>query len=179
MPPLEPPHSHFLNAATGWLMLGNAAEARREFEQLGPTARTHPDVLDFQWRIFAHEKRWEEAVDVAQCLVDQCPKHADAWVHRSFALHDLRRTQEAFDLLLPAAKSFPKETTIPYNLACYASQLGDLPAARKWFRRVLTRGKSPEEKRHRLAAALEDADLQPLWPEFQRRIADYESGSVS
>jgi len=170
MPNLEPPDNHFLDAATGWLMLGNAAEARHEFDQLSAAARKHPDTLDFEWRWLAHEQRWEEAVEVARRLVDQCPKRAEAWIHRSFALHELRRTQEAFDLLLPAAKSFPKETTIPYNLACYLSQLGDLPAARKWFQRVLTLGKSPEEKLDRLHAALEDTDLKPLWPELRQDL---------
>ena len=176
MPNLEPPDSYFLDAATGWLMLGNAEEARREFEQMRTEAQAHPDALDFQWRWFAHEKRWEDAVDVAQRLVDQHPKRAEAWIHRSFALHELRRTQEAFDLLLPAAKSFPREITIPYNLACYLSQLGDLTAARKWFQRVLTLGKSPEEKLHRLHAALEDADLKPLWPELRQRLEDFDPG---
>src|SRR5688572_24922952 len=66
MPSLEPPDNHFLDAATGWLMLGNAEEARREFEQMRTEAQAHPDALDFQWRWFAHEKRWEDAVDVAQ-----------------------------------------------------------------------------------------------------------------
>lgn len=169
---LEPPDNHFLDAATGWLMLGNAEEARREFEQLSPTARKHPDALDFEWRWLAHLKRWEEAVTVAQQLVDHCPKRADAWIHRSFALHELRRTREAFDLLLPALKKFPKETTIPYNLACYTCQLGDLPAARQWLERALALDKSPAEKRERLRAALEDPDLKPLWPELRQRWED-------
>lgn len=179
MPNLESPDNHFLDAATGWLMLGNAKEARHEFEQLSPTARAHPDALDFEWRWLAHEKRWEEAVEVAQRLVEQCPRRADAWIHRSFALHELRRTQEAHDLLLPALKRFPKETTIPYNLACYTSQLGDLAAARKWIQRVLAVGKSPAEKLHRLSAALEDMDLQPLWPELREQLENLADGSDS
>lgn len=169
---LEPPDSHFLDAATGWLMLGNAEEARREFEQLSPTARKHPDALDFEWRWLAHLKRWEEAVEVAQQLVDHHPKRADAWIHRSFALHELRRTREAFDLLLPALKKFPKEATIPYNLACYTCQLGDLPAARQWLERALALDKSPAEKRERQRAALEGPDLKPLWPELRQRWED-------
>jgi Flp pilus assembly protein TadD len=94
-------------------------------------------------------------------------------------LHELRRTQEAHDLLLPALKRFPKETTIPYNLACYTSQLGDLPAARKWFQRVLVLGKSPAEKLQRLTAALEDVDLKPLWRELRQRRRNLEAGSDS
>jgi len=166
---LESPDNFFLDAATGWLMLGNAVESWREFEQIRPEAREHPAVVEFLWHYYAHEKRWLEAVEAAGTLVEACPDEPTAWIHRSFALHELRRTQEAFDLLLPAAKHFPKETTIPYNLACYTSQLGDLPAARKWFQRVLTLAKSSAGKLQRISAALEDIDLKPLWPELRER----------
>lgn len=179
MSPIEPPDSHFLNAATGWLMLGNSAEAWREFEQIQPLLHAHPEALDFQWQWFAREKRWLEALDIGGCLVHLCPEDPIAWIHRSYALHELRRTREAFDLLLPAAQRFPKETTIPYNLSCYTSQLGDLPAARRWFTRVLTLGKGPAEKLHRLHAALEDADLQPLWPELRRQLESLKMKSGS
>jgi len=179
MPTLEPPDSHFLDAATGWLMLGNADEARREFEQLCPSARNHPSALDFEWHWLAHEQRWDEAVEVAQRLVEQSAHRADSWIHRSFALHELRRTQEAHDLLLPALKQFPEEPTIPYNLACYASQLGDLTAARRWILRVLRLDESPVGQLQRLSAALEDADLQPLWPELRKRVEKLQDGSTS
>lgn len=179
MPNLEPPDNHFLDAATGWLMLGNAEEAWREFDQLSATARAHPDALDFEWRWLAHEKRWADAVDVAMRLVKLCPKRADAWIHRSFALHELRRTQEAFDLLLPALKKFPKETTIPYNLACYTTQLGDLAAGRQWLQKVLARGKTSAEKIERLNSALEDADLKPLWSELRQLLERLQADSHS
>ena len=176
---LEPPDSHFLDAATGWLMLGNAEEAWREFERIRPEACAHPDVLDFEWRWFAHEKRWKEAVEAGQRLVNLWLARVDAWMHRSFALHELRRTQEAFDLLLLAVERFPKETTIPYNLACYTSQLGDLSAARQWFESVLTLGRKPAEKVHRLQCALADSDLKPLWPELRQRLENLEAEAGS
>ncbi len=75
-----------------------------------------------------------------------------------------------FGLLQPAAECFPKETTVPYNLACYTCQLGDLPGALQWFARALALGESPVEKVLRLRAALQDADLQPLWPEFRQLV---------
>jgi tetratricopeptide (TPR) repeat protein len=179
MLPLEPPDSHGLNAATGWLMLGNAAEARAEFQRLRAGLREHPQVLEFEWRLLAAEKRWLDAVAAGERLLRVCPEDANAWVHRSYALHELRRTREAFDLLLPALRRFPKEIIIPYNLACYTCQLGDLPAARRWLERALALDDNAEEKFQRLRAALEDPDLQPLWPELRRRIADGDAGSVS
>jgi len=179
MTTLVPPDCHYLDAAIGWLMLGNAAEAWHEFEQIRPESRTQPMVLDFQWQWFSHEKRWQEAVEIAEMLMGVFPDDPGAWIHRSFALHELRRTREAFDLLLPAVKRFPRETTIPYNLSCYSTQLGDLPAARKWFERVLTRARGPAERAQRLESALEDSDLQPLWPELRQRLESLAAGPDS
>ena len=171
MSPIEPPDSHILNAATGWLMLGNAVESRAEFQQISATLREHPLVLEFEWRLLAAEKRWLAAVAASGRLLRVCPDDVNAWVHRSYALHELRRTREAFDKLLPAIKRFPKETIIPYNLACYTCQLGDLKAARMWLEQTLALDRGDEEKLRRLRAALEDPDLKPLWPELKRRVA--------
>lgn len=171
MLPLEPPDTHYLNAATGWLMLGDVAEARSEFNLIRLALRAHPEVLDFEWRLLAREQRWLAAADVGERLVQVCPDDANAWVHRSFALHELRRTREAFDHLLPAAGRFPKETIIPYNLACYTCQLGDLAAAGRWLDQALALSENAQQKLVRLESALEDVDLEPLWPELKERFA--------
>jgi Flp pilus assembly protein TadD len=71
----------------------------------------------------------------------------------------LKRTQEAFAVLLPVARKFPTEPTIPYNLACYTAQLGDLVAARDWLAQAFRLGNAKEIK----VQALEDPDLAPLW----------------
>ena len=80
------------------------------------------------------------------------------WVQRSFALHKLKRSQEAFDRLLPAAAQFPKEWVIPYNLACYCAQLGQPDESKVWFEKSMAiDGKAPAK------AAVDDPDLKPLW----------------
>ena len=164
------PDHHHVNAAVGWLMLGDVGAARAEFEKLSATSRGLPQVLGVEWELLAREQRWEAAVAVAAAQLTATPEDPAPWIHRSFGLHELRRTREAFALLLPAAARFPQESTIPYNLACYRSQLGDLTGAREWFARALAFGKSPGAKLHRLRAALEDADLKPLWPEFRQQL---------
>jgi len=149
-------------------MLGNAREARAEFERISARSRRTPEVLDVEWRLLADEKRWEEAVAAADAQVLASPDHAEGWIHRSFALHELRRTESARDLLLPAAKLFAKETTIPYNLACYECQLGNLEGARDWLCRALSRHKSADSRREQLAMAMADPDLLPLAEEIRR-----------
>lgn len=160
--PLEPPDSHHLRAAMGWLELGNAVAAEEELERIAATLLVHPDVLEMRWHVYAYARRWAAAVDAAAALVEHDPDRADAWVHRSYALHELRRTQEALDQLLPVVDQFPKVWTIPYNLACYCAQLGRLPEARAWLRRtfaIATKARSQKELRLR---ALADPDLEPL-----------------
>lgn len=86
--------------------------------------RAHPKVLLVRYAIYAKVKRWDACVDIANAVVAEAPSLAEGWINRSFALHELKRTQEALDKLLSVAGAFPEVWTIPYNLACYACQLG-------------------------------------------------------
>jgi len=156
--PLEPPASFHLRAAKGWLELGNHVEADAELDEIKPVLRWHPDVLDVRWHIYAAAKKWERCLDIANAMINLAPDFSEAWTHRSYALHELKRTQEAFDQLLPAAGTFPKVWTIPYNLACYLAQLGRLDESRKWLNKAMV---ADEDAVKRIA--LEDPDLKPLW----------------
>lgn len=161
------PDLHHLNAALGWLALGNTAEARADLERLDPDCRHLPEVLAVEWQVLADERRWNEAADVGDRWVEATSAAVEAWIQRSFALHEARRTREAWDKLLPAATLFPRVHTVAYNLACYACQLGDLDAARRWLRRSLLDIKNREERSHWTVAAQKDEDLRPLWNEIR------------
>jgi Flp pilus assembly protein TadD len=168
---LEPPDLHWLNAAQGWLMLGNAREGWAELGHIRADRADHPQVLSVKWGLLAAEKRWLEATAVAEFHLRVDPDDAEGWVHRSYSLHELRHTREALDRLLPAVDRFPEEGIIPYNLACYSCQLGDLPAAQAWLERAFTTDPDEETRWDRLTTALADADLQPLWPELKKKVA--------
>jgi len=163
MKSLEPPDTHFLNAALGWLELGNPLEASAELENITPTLRSHPAVLELRWQIFAKEKKWEACVDIGEAMVKIAYDLPESWIHRSFALHELKRTKEAADKLEAAADLFPSIWTIPYNLACYACVLGELAEAREWLRDALDLA---EDKKAAKLMALEDPDLDRLWLEI-------------
>ena len=70
--------------------------------------------------------------------------------------------QKAWDALRPAVELFPEEALVPYNLACYACQLGDPAEARQWLRKAIARGEKDEIKR----LALNDPDLAVLREEI-------------
>lgn len=60
--PFSSPDSHHLRAAQGWLELGNHLEADKELDEITPQLRTHPDVLEVRWHIYAHAEKWEASV---------------------------------------------------------------------------------------------------------------------
>ena len=157
--PLEPPDSHHLNAAQGWFGLGDCKSALAELEFIAPVMRSHPDVLAVRCDIYTATMKWPAVVAVAWALVRLIPDKPSGWVRRSFALHGLKQTQQAFDLLLPAAEKFPEIPTIPYNLACYCAQLGKLEEARRWLRQSYEIGNAKMLK----MVARYDPDLAPLF----------------
>ena len=147
-----------LEAAEGWLGLGLHLDANEELDKITPQLRDHPDVLELRWHICAKDKKWDACLEIAAAIIRLAPERADGWVHRSFSLHELKWTQEAFNQLLPAVDGFPTVWTIPYNLACYSSQLHQFDEAQKWLKKAMALDK--ETVQH---AALDDEDLKPLW----------------
>jgi len=158
MPRLSQSDKFHIQAAHGWLELGNAAEASAELDRITPELRDHPDVLELRLEIFHQGKTWQSLFEAADSMVRLCPERSTGWVQRSFALHELRRTGEAYEKLLPAAEKFPDVWPIPYNLACYCAQLGRLYEAKQWFKKAMA---ADEETAKR--EAIDDLDLKPLW----------------
>ena len=148
-----------LLAAQGWLDLGDGQSANDELDNITPTFRAHPDVLETRWEIYAADCNWIACVDIGKALTQLAPQRAVAWIHHAFALHEMKRTLEAFDVLSPVARRFPSEPTIPYNLACYTCQLGRRAEAEGWLTKAFALGNAKEIK----LQAMDDPDLAPLW----------------
>ncbi len=161
--PLEPPDSLHLLAAQGWLELGNPTDANAELEQITPELRSHPEVLEVRWEVHAAAKEWEAALEIAAALLQLAPDEAIGWVHRSYALHELKRTAEARDNLLRVVDKFPLSATMRYNLACYECQLGRLEQAKQRLEKAFALGDVQKMK----LAALGDPDLEPLWNDIE------------
>jgi predicted Zn-dependent protease len=162
MQPLDPPDSLHLQAAQGWIELGNPVEADAELGKITPQHRGHPAVLELRWEICAKEKKWDAALEIASALVQVVPDHPLGWVHRSFCLHELERTAEARDNLLRVVDKFPGDAIMLYNLACYECRLGRLEQTMHWLRAAFDIGDPQELK----PMALKDPDLEPLWKQI-------------
>ena len=160
---LEPHDVMHLNAAEGWLGLGNHVEANEELEKITPTMRSHPDVLAVRYGIYAKANRWDACVHIAAAIVKLAPESTFGWIQRSFALHVLKRTKEALENLLPAVDLFPKEIVIRYNLACYECVLGNMGRAKLRLSEAFSLAQKQECFDKWRLAALDDKDLEPLW----------------
>jgi tetratricopeptide (TPR) repeat protein len=157
--PIGYPDSFHLKAAEGWLELGSHKEAYLELEKVAARLRVHPYVLELRWRIYAQARNWRMCLQIAQGLCALTPGSPVGWIHLSYALHELGRTQEAWENLSAAAEKFPRLSPLLYNLACYSFQLGRSGDAMRLLRKAFDCGDSKALR----AMALKDPDLRPLW----------------
>jgi predicted Zn-dependent protease len=165
MEQLPHPDNLHLEAALGWLMLGDPASAKEELAKLTPASREKPDVLEVEWSLHAATNSWASAYEAAERLVRQAPSRSYGWIHRAYAARRMPGggLAQAWDALRPAAEKFPKVFLIPYNLACYAAQMGRLEEAWQWLQRAAEISDTPEKV---VNMALADSDLKPLWPKL-------------
>ncbi|HWI56178.1 MAG TPA: tetratricopeptide repeat protein, partial [Bacillota bacterium] len=133
-------------------------------EQISAPVRLHPEVLQVRYHLYEATRQWELAAETAQGICQQLPEVSFGWIHQAYALHELKRTREAFQVLRPVLDSFPEEHIIPYNLACYACQLGNAQEALDWLHKAIALAGAQEIKK----MALSDPDLQPLRAEIER-----------
>jgi tetratricopeptide (TPR) repeat protein len=160
---LQPPDSHHLNAAEGWLGLGSTEEAERELAKLSLGVLSHPEVLRVKYHFYERTIQWERAAETARLVCQIVPDAPFGWVHLAYALHELRRTSEAYGVLLPVLQRFPKEYVMRYNLACYSCQLGRLDEACEWLKKAIALVGADTIKK----MAVTDPDLEPLRAEIR------------
>jgi predicted Zn-dependent protease len=154
-----------LEAAQGWLELENHLEARAELDQVSSPFAKHPDVMEVRWKIYAQAHRWEGCLEIAEDLTDCAPRRALGWLYLAASLSALKQPEEAYQTLMDVAEQFPDNVAIPYQLACYACEIGDLHEASKWLDDAFDAGDAAELR----ALALKDTALQPLWKHLSRQ----------
>ena len=161
---LPHPDSFHVQSALGWLELGNVAESRHELEIVSGEHREHPDVLEMWWKILAEEKDWPAALASSEKLIALAPERDSGWIEAAFALHELKRTPEAYERLAGVVERFPRAFVIPYNLACYQCQMGHRDEAWRWLQRAVKAADAPTIR----AMAMHDPDLAPLHDDLAR-----------
>jgi hypothetical protein len=156
-----------VDAAEGWLMLGNASVAAEELEKITSEFYYHPRILGVRWQIYAASRWWEAAWIVSTALCEIAPEYAPGWISQANALRHYKGLKAAKKLLLSVVRTFPDEPVVPYNLSCFSCQLGQLSESCKWLLRAFEVDKTVELK----LMALCDSDLKPLWDKIAESAA--------
>jgi hypothetical protein len=152
----------YLQAAEGWLGLGDWKSANGELASITESVTAHPDVLKVRFRVYAAAQRWQLAFVVAEALVTARPDDSECWIYRAFALHEFKRRLKTWSPLPLADQIFPEMFLIIYDLACYAGQLGHISESRQWLSRAIVIGGADKVK----LMSLDDPELAPLWQEL-------------
>jgi tetratricopeptide (TPR) repeat protein len=146
-----------LDAAKGWCELYDFAEADAELDNISPSLRTHPQVLEVRWQVCANLERWDEALGMATAIVKLEPDWPNGWIYQASSLFELNRQGEAYVTLTEAASKFPSDEIILYDLACIGCYLKRFDEAREWLAKAIEAGGEGVKQK-----AWEDPDLEPI-----------------
>ena len=163
MTPIDPQDSMYLEAAQGWLDLGNDVEANEELERIDAKHRAHPDVLQVRWLVHAKAGKWDACLDIATALTQMLPERRFGWIHRAFSLHKMGRTQEAVDCLMAVIDRFETNATMPFYLALFYCRMGKIMDARQWLGKAFEHTVRKQERDKLKLKVLDEPDLEPLW----------------
>ena len=161
--PLTHPDSFYLNAALGWLELGNHVEANEELDRIKPALCAHPSVLAVRYQVYQKCENWAMCHDIAQTLTEYSPEECAPWVLLSIAKFRMGNAVEAYAILEPRVRKHPTDWRGLYNLACFATQLGKLREAESLLHRAIELGDGANVRE----LILNDPDLDRLRREFK------------
>lgn len=153
-----------LRAAEGWLALGDCASAFEELDRVSPPARSHSAILKLRWRIYAKAGKWGNAYTVAEGLSRLEPDDSQPYVWRSYSARRMKGggIGLALELLLDVVNDFPDEPLLPFNIACYQCQLGNLDEAKAWMHTALEVADLTGHGRELRARTFAEPDLAEL-----------------
>ena len=103
-------------------------------------ARLHPSTLLVRWEIASRSRDWPAAITLAKALMITLPDEPVGWIYQALAQHGMGQVEEARETLLTAAREFPNDWQVAYNLACYSAELGDVAGAQNWLDRAIEVG---------------------------------------
>ena len=119
-------------------------------------------MLHLEWHIHAQKKIGIAAWNWAATWWSGNQPTLAGWINQANALFYLMRTR-CVSIAGTGGWHFPENEAIPYNLACYACQFGDLELAIDWYR-VAEKVGEPEKIRE---VALMDPDMELLWEQIR------------
>jgi tetratricopeptide (TPR) repeat protein len=155
--PLESPDQQHWQAAVGYVELGMFEDANDQLEKIDPFNRAAPEVLAVRLAIYRGLKKWELMQQIAKRLKEFEPDNVQWTISLAYATRRAYSIDVAMEILIDAEAKFPREAAIPYNLACYYCQLGEMETAKRYLKKAFAIDLNWRK------AALDDEDLKPMW----------------
>lgn len=155
--PLSSDDQIHVTTAQGYLELGMLLDASAELDRVDPASLHFPEVLVVRLGLYQETKRWSAMQAVAKNLVEIDPTASQWVISWAYATRRAESIDMARLILINALDQHPLEPLIHYNLACYDSQLGDIPSAKQFIERALRLNPKMGPM------ALDDDDLEPIW----------------
>ncbi|HWB58087.1 MAG TPA: hypothetical protein VG733_01280 [Chthoniobacteraceae bacterium] len=146
-----------LEAVDGYLQLGMPDEALQELNDAKINDQFETATLRARIRVLLHLKRWKDAEALSEKGISLHPEENEFMVQRAFALHQLKRGEEAAGVLLSAPTWIRQTGILHYNLACYEAKLGDMTLARQCLQAALELNSGFKNN------VRTDPDLRTLW----------------
>jgi Flp pilus assembly protein TadD len=106
---------------------------------------------------------WERAVVPLTRVAEAAPRRLEAWLGLGWCLKRLGRLDEAIRMLERGRDASPREAIVLYNLACYHSLAGNVPAAIE----NLTQAIALDDRYRDLTGSERDFDPIRADPRFQ------------
>lgn len=146
-----------LEAVDGYLSLGMPEEALKELNEAKIHDQFETATLRSRIRVLLHLKRWKDAEALSKRGISLHPEENEFMVQRAFALHQLKRGDEAAGVILSAPPWIRQTGILHYNLACYEAKLGDIALARQCLQAALELNSGFKNN------VRTDPDLRQLW----------------
>jgi hypothetical protein len=158
---LSPPDWRRLQSARAAVERNEYSWAKFELDNMSEIGRAHPEVLELSVHVHAGLQNHGKTIEIAEMLVGsgRAFDSASIWVALADALHQVGRTQDAYDTLKAFAARTGHIGLVHYRLAVYACLLGKPEAARSHFDRAMQTPEGTKLKQQALA----DDNLRDIW----------------
>jgi predicted Zn-dependent protease len=149
-----------LDAAEGWLLLGNVNEATAALDNIAPESRAAASVLMMRCAIYRHAERWQDLEVIASGAWAMHPDFGNFKIFLAAAKHKQGKTEEALRLLSDTKDGLHANAPTAYSMACMYGGKGQIAEAKHWLSLAFEWSHEPEKLKLR---ALGEPDLEAVW----------------
>ena len=118
-----------LQAVRGYYELEMYDDAWDELKEIEKSYPLTPLILQMKILLLLKEKSWDLALALSEKLQQMEPENGAGFIQGAYCLHEMKRTDEALELLAIAPDSVRSDAIYFYNKGCYQAASGVLDTA--------------------------------------------------